>query len=1656
MLRAFDFQGAWSQQEFIVSVVGGNHAPTFASTAPIVRFEGDTVARQYSASDVDGDALHYWATELPGEAVFDPSTRALYWKANVGAAGTYRVRLHVSDGKTESTLTQEIEVRAADVGPTLQNPGVRILREGDAVRMQLHATDPNGDAVTFSASPLPPGATLHPLTGDFEWTPEFDSAGRYEITFTAKSGGKTDSQTAQFVVLNANGAPEFDPVERWRSFEGQEIVFRVFAHDPDNPTFVAPSRIEGELVYPTTTPTVALTAGLLPDGATFDAESGLFRWTPDYLQAGEYQVSFTATDDGNGTDRRLSAQLTVPISVRNLNRRPEIPPAENVVVQQGESQQWTVRVTDPDGDVVHVALVNGLTGRVLPDFITYVDEGAGVLRVTVAPGAGVRGDFPLVITAIDDGDGDGSWARLDSAEPFVLTVDAENDPPHWDAVPDRVALSGRTMTLNVRAADLDEESLSYAIAGLPGATIAPGTRYGTARITWTPTTAQIGSYTARLTVTDDGADGLVDPASSVTTFRVIVRATNATPTFPAPGRIVVTEGQPLSYAPTASDLDGDSLWFETTASLPEGLTLNAKTGTLTWTPTFAQAGSYNIPITVSDGVASVTRTLLLDVLDANQRPVIVPIIPQYVREGSSIALSVVAGDPDGDALALVATQLPLGATFEANTGVFRWTPTFTQAGEYRVRFTARDGRGGEDSYELPLRVDEVNRAPELTESNHSGAIGRLLEFSLRAADADVGSTLRYSAVSLPYGATLDETTGKFRWTPGPAQAGDYVVRFIVDDGMAKRSQNVLLTVASQISAPSVNIDVTPGFAVAPGQSVSVRVTASSLDGIAQLTLDADGRQVALDSLGRATFTPRVPGRIRLTATAVSRDSNRSTTQSQIRVRNPLDVSGPSIALSGLTPDGILQIPTEIRGTVADSNLDYWSLELSPWNVDRWREIARGESPLDNGLMTAIAPAALPNGFYRLRLKAVDMTGRADETETRFEVRTAAKTGYRTSESDLTIDVGGRSFSIIRAYDSVETQRQAGPGGASFGAGWRWAQGDFLVESNVPVDSRETLGVYEPLRDDSRTYLTLPTGQRVGFRFAPEQIDTGGLVAFRPRWIADSADGAMLETVDTPLIKANGKYYELTSGLPYNPASPFFRGAAYTVATTDGVQYSLDRSGRTSEIRMSGGVTIRVAGSSLLDAQGRVLATLLRDSSGRITAIALGSEANGPAAASSDIVGYAYDADGRLISVDRGAGESATLYSYDAAGRLILSSANGAANSIAYDPTQVTSDVVDLGSITEFSSRDRAGTAAANAQSYTLRVSAEDLQAAPSGRLIAAARLTTSGVGPTPAAQLPGALRLGATSRAGSSVAFFEIDAAGLYQLDVPAQTGAYTLRLTIAGDLNRDGAVDGADAQAFMEAYGSSSGDATFTREADWDESGAVDDADRLLLLANFGFVTGGFASSAATQSGLALEPDSDTGERGDLRTIAARATLVGVAAPGASLRLNSTQSVAKAQLNGLFAFFDTPLSIGDNDLAAVASVDSAVGNGSTGGGSSGGVGTSSLDEFTTIVRLGHETDPPSLNVKLNSDTGVSAFDRITSEPALQLSATDESGLQSLEASLDGQAWQNVLPRLSGSSLTMTRADLEQLRGSALAEGNHRLSLRGADRSGNVAAPLTF
>src|SRR5262249_22646440 len=124
-------------------------------------------------------------------------------------------------------------------------PADRTVRQRDPLRIQLLASDPDGDALTYASARLPLGAFLNSTTGLFTWTPAFAQQGMFTVPFAVSDGTSATAVTAvaHITVLHADTPPVFDQVGSFQVEEVQALDFRAFASDPHNPGFIPQDRL---------------------------------------------------------------------------------------------------------------------------------------------------------------------------------------------------------------------------------------------------------------------------------------------------------------------------------------------------------------------------------------------------------------------------------------------------------------------------------------------------------------------------------------------------------------------------------------------------------------------------------------------------------------------------------------------------------------------------------------------------------------------------------------------------------------------------------------------------------------------------------------------------------------------------------------------------------------------------------------------------------------------------------------------------------------------------------------------------------------------------------------------------------------------------------------------------------------------------------------------------------------------------------------------------------------------------------------------------------------------------------------------------------------------------------------------------------------------
>ncbi len=240
----------------------------------------------------------------------------------------------------------------------------------------------------------------------------------------------------------------------------------------------------------------------------------------------------------------------------------------------------------------------------------------------------------------------------------------------------------------------------------------------------------------------------------------------------------VDELAPFTFDANATDanLPNDTLVFSLVGTVPTGMTINAQTGVISWTPDEAEGPqSYNITVRVTDAFQLTDEdTFTLTVNEVNTPPVIPPIADKVVNAGSELRFTI-RGDRRGSTGAGLDYSLvsaPAGALIDPLTGEFVWTPSpSSQAATETITVRVEDGLGGSAQQTFNVRV---NVAPQIEPiADKTADEGQTLTVPVIATDANgVDDTLIYSLVGVaPPGASIDPATGVITFTPTEAQGG---------------------------------------------------------------------------------------------------------------------------------------------------------------------------------------------------------------------------------------------------------------------------------------------------------------------------------------------------------------------------------------------------------------------------------------------------------------------------------------------------------------------------------------------------------------------------------------------------------------------------------------------------------------------------------------------------------------------------------------------------------------------------------------------------------------------------------------------------------------------------------------------------------------------
>ncbi len=677
--------GQLSAQTSFLWVIGQaqnvNQAPTLQSPGTQASTEGDAVGLVIQASDPENTPLSFTAQGLPNGLAIEPTTGRIAGTVVPGASlnSPHLVQVVVSDGSLQSAVEFLWVVDAVEVvnfAPEVSAPDTQRSEEGARVSLDVTATDPNADVLSFEALGLPDGLAIDAQTGAISGV--VAQGAHLNSPFLVQvdvHDGQLTTQVSFLWVISPveipNLAPNLTEPANQRSLQGDVVDLRLEAVDPEGAA-------------------LTFTVRGLPGGLTIDAQTGAITGTvaQDAAASSPYLVRAEVSDG------QLSAEVSflwVIRSVVDVNEPPSLVEPGNQSSQEGDVVELALGAQDPEGG----ALVFGATG--LPSGLS-IDESTGVIGGTVAQDAADQSPY-LVQVVVSDGE-------LGAEVSFLWVVERPvNQAPVVENPGNQTNLEGEMVAVQVVGSDPEGAQLVWEAQGLPaGLSInAEGLIEGQIEASASASSPHLVEVSA--------TDG-VSSARAVFLWNVAGEADVPGLEVTLGGPFVVEEGQSIVLVGGANaqgvtfswDLNGDG-------QCDDAMGPNADFEAIDGPATLP------VKLCADNGTQSASADSL--VLVTNQAPFIVSVPQASLLQGSDYVYEVLADDQGEDTLSVALSSAPDGAELDGNT--LRWTPTAAQLAQdsFALSIEVCDEDGDCDAQAWTVRL-EAPQTPNTSSPTNGG------------------------------------------------------------------------------------------------------------------------------------------------------------------------------------------------------------------------------------------------------------------------------------------------------------------------------------------------------------------------------------------------------------------------------------------------------------------------------------------------------------------------------------------------------------------------------------------------------------------------------------------------------------------------------------------------------------------------------------------------------------------------------------------------------------------------------------------------------------------------------------------------------------------------------------------------------------------------
>ncbi len=898
-----------------------------------------TISPLANDKDTDGDPLTIMAAASPNGTVTINPDGTIRYVPNPNFNGTDTITYTISDGQG-GTSTATVTVTVADVNdaPLSSAIGNQTNLDSQVISLPVAGafSDPDGDALTYSATGLPAGLTINPATGVISGTIDHSASqpngGNYTIVVTA-TDGRGGNASSGFTWAISNPAPVASN-DTATTNEDTAVRIPVLANDVDS---------DGDIL--------TVTSAKAGNGTVTINADGSLVYTPNANFNGTDTIIYSITDSEGGV-----SSATVRVTVTPVNDAPTTVGLPNQNGDDGAAVSVSVAnaFKDVDGDVLTFSATNLPTGLSL-------DPNTGLITGTLGLNTSVNGPYVVVVTATDP-------LGKSVTTSFVWTV--QNEPPVAvnetattpEDVPVRVAVLSNDSDPNG-----DPLTITSATANNGTVTInADGT------LTYTPTPDFNGVATVTYVVSD-GKGGF-----ATATLTVNVTAVNDAPTSVLIPNVTNEDSQSVSVNTGSffSDRDGDTLSFSATG-LPAGLTLNTATGIISGTidrnASQPNGGVYAVTVTARDP-SGLTNSRTFSWTVTNPAPTAND-DSATTNEDTPVAITVLTNDrdPDGDPLTVTNAAALNGTVTIGAGGVVNYAPNANFNGTDTITYTISDGNGGFSTATVTVTVNPVNDAPVAVNDTARTNEDTPVTIAVLTNDTDVdGDPLTVTAASSPNGTVVINPNGTISFTPAPNFNGPTTISYTISDGNGGTSTaTVAVTVDGVNDAPVAN----PSTATTPEDTpvvVPVLANDTDVDGnpLTVTAASAPNGTVTINPDGTVTYTPRANFNGTDTITYTISDGQGGFATSTVTVTvspvNDAPVATP-IALQRNDDANTVSVPVAGNFSDVDGNvLTFTATGLPP-----------GLSISAAGVITGIidrAASQTNNGVYSVTVTANDGNG----------------------------------------------------------------------------------------------------------------------------------------------------------------------------------------------------------------------------------------------------------------------------------------------------------------------------------------------------------------------------------------------------------------------------------------------------------------------------------------------------------------------------------------------------------------------------------------------------------------------------------------------------------------------------------------------------------